>query len=108
FEDGVDLLPDDGLTELADLAEDREVGVDLDTRAGVGGRQRQAHPGANAAPESTIVGFGPHPCAARGAVGFLDGDRALEREADRTHLNLESSAVRAAVHRLDGLDAGHA
>ena len=41
LEERVGFLPDDGLTELSDLAEDGEVGVHVDARPRLGGRQRE-------------------------------------------------------------------
>src|SRR5262249_18228946 len=92
-------------TELADLAEDGEVGVDLDPRADLGRRQRQAHARADASTQSPVGGLGPHARPPRLAVRFLDGDGAFEREADGADLDLEATFVCAPGHGLEGLDS---
>src|SRR5262245_2311888 len=108
LEERIRFLPDDGLTELADLAEDGEVGVDLDPRADLGRRQCQAHARADASTQSPVGGLGPHARPPRLAVRFLNGDGAFERKADGADLDLEAAFVRAPVDGLEGLDARHA
>src|SRR2546422_7129767 len=46
-EERVGLLLDDGLTELSDLAEHGEVGLDLQTRPPLARSQREAHAGSD-------------------------------------------------------------
>src|SRR5258705_4475111 len=105
LEEPVGFLPDDGLTDLSDLAEHGEIGLHAQTRSVLGRSQREVHPGANPSAHPPVVGLGAHARLPRVPVLLLDRDGALKRQADGTDLDLETPLVRAAVHGLDALDA---
>ena len=54
----------------------------------LGRRQRETHPRADPAAQPPVVGLGAHARLPGVAVLLLDGDRALEREADGADLDL--------------------
>src|SRR6266850_1791551 len=104
LEERVGLLLDDGLTELADAAEDGEVGLDAQARAALARREGEAHARADPAAHPTVVGLGPHASSPPGSILLLDGHGALERKTDRTNLDSQATFVGARVDGLDGLD----
>src|SRR5437870_4769677 len=107
-EDRVGLLLDDGLTELADLAEDGEVGLDLQARPTIARRQRKAHPCSNPAAQSLVAGFGAHARTPGDGILLLHGHRAPERKPDGADLDFEAPSVRACLHRFDAFDTRNA
>src|SRR5437899_12170230 len=56
----VGLLLDDRLTELSDLAEDGEVGLDVQACPTLGRGQCEAHARADPSASPTVVGLAPH------------------------------------------------
>src|SRR5262245_5933901 len=74
----VGLLPDDGLTELPDLAEHGEVGVDLHARTDLDRHQREMEAGADPSTQPPVVRLGAHSRSPSAPVRLLHDDRALE------------------------------
>src|SRR5574341_713325 len=109
LEEGIRLLLDDGLPELADLPEEGEVRLDGQRRGAVGGGG-QAHPGprTHAPAQLPIRGVRPKGGAPRLAGLFLDRDVPLQPQADRPEPDAEDALVSVALQRLHGLHAGEA
>src|SRR2546426_12240879 len=82
----VGLLLDDRLTELSDLAEDGEIGLDPNARAALGWSERETQSGADPSAQAPVVGLGSHSRPPEISILFLHGEGAVEREADRADL----------------------